>query len=257
MTKEEIQKYWDTKAKVLGTSLSATMQDVELRKVEIEVLLEQLRPNDIVLDVGCGNGAATALFMEKVKHIIGIDFSSEMIQQARKIAGGIPGAKERISFQQKNVLDLSSYDKNSFDTVISERCLINLKNWEEQQRAILEIKRVLKKGGIFLLVESTIQGLENLNAMRRQFNLGVIEKHWHNVFLDEVKLLDFLRQHFEIARIRKFGTYFFISRVVHPLLLAPAEPSFCSKINEVARVIASKVNNFDEISINGLYILNG
>jgi hypothetical protein len=42
---------------------------------------------------------------------------------------------------------------------------------------------------------------------------------------------------FKIRAKRRWGTYFLISRVVHPLLTAPAEPRFGAPINAVARAV--------------------
>ena len=51
----------------------------------------------------------------------------------------------------------------SFDLVISQRCLINLSGWEEQQIALAEIARILNPGGRFIMQEGTLQSREALN----------------------------------------------------------------------------------------------
>jgi ubiquinone/menaquinone biosynthesis C-methylase UbiE len=185
--------------------------------------------------------------------VLGVDFSAKMVEQAEKLAAETASVKSRVSFREANVLDLSALAPNPFDVVISERCLINLANWEEQRRAILEMKRVLKPGGRLLMIEGTVQGLERLNALRSSVGLHSIERHWHNVLFDETSLETFLKNEFEVRQIRKMGTYYFVSRVVHPLLVAPQEPSFGAKINEVARALALRSEGFPEVSINALY----
>lgn len=253
--KKEILEYWNQKAKELKELPQATMRDVQLRLLEIDLIRGQLKEDDEVLDVGCGNGFATAIFSEKVKSIVGIDFSSEMVDQANTILKQNQGKKSNISFKQTDVLNLS-YPEDTFDVVISERCLINLRSWEEQKKAMLEIKRVLKKGGRHLMIEGTSGSLDKLNNIRESYGLHKIEKHWHNLLFDDDKLMIFLKKEFNIKEIISLGTYYFISRVVHPLMVAPDEPKFEAKINEVARRMATDIPSFDDISINKLYVLS-
>lgn len=252
--KKEILEYWNQKAKELKELPQATMRDVQLRLLEIDLILGQLKEDDEVLDVGCGNGFATAIFSEKVKSITGIDFSSEMVDQADTMLKQKQG-RNNISFKQMDVLNLS-YPEDSFDVVISERCLINLRSWEEQQKAMLEIKRVVKKGGRYLMIEGTTDGLDKLNNLRESYGLHRIEKHWHNLLFDDDELMAFIKKEFITQEIISLGTYYFISRVVHPLMVLPDEPKFEAKINEVARRIAADIPGFDDISINKLYVLS-
>jgi ubiquinone/menaquinone biosynthesis C-methylase UbiE len=252
--KKEILEYWDQKAKELKELPQATMRDVQLRLLEIDLILGQLKEDEEVLDVGCGNGFATVIFSERVKKIAGIDFSSEMVDQADNILKRNHKNKTNISFKQMDVLNLS-YPEDTFDVVISERCLINLRSWVEQKKAMLEIKRVLIKGGRFLMIEGTSEGLDKLNNLRESYGLHRIEKHWHNLLFDDDKLMTFIRKEFTTKEIISLGTYYFISRVVHPLMVSPDEPKFEAKINEVARRIATDIPGFDDISINKLYVM--
>ncbi|UCE36846.1 MAG: class I SAM-dependent methyltransferase [Thermoplasmata archaeon] len=253
--KKEILEYWDHKAKELKESPQATMGDVNLRMLEIDLLLTHLDEENHVLDVGCGNGFATVIFSKNVKSIVGIDFSEEMVNQAEATIKENPPEKKNLSFKQMDVLNLT-YPEDTFDVAISERCLINLRSWEDQQGAMLEIKRVLKEGGKFLMIEGTNEGLNELNRMRKYYGLHEIIKHWHNLLLDNDKLMDFLNENFKIMEIRSLGTYYFVSRVVHPLVVLPDEPKFEAKINEVARRLAFDIPDFDDISINKLYVLS-
>src|SRR5437764_9165911 len=81
--------------------------------------------------------------------------------------------KSAPSFQQADVRQLTLGD-SSFDTVVSERCLLNLPCCDDQWQTIREIHRVLKPGGIYLMVEGTEDGLERLNVVRERMGLAPI-----------------------------------------------------------------------------------
>jgi hypothetical protein len=69
-----------------------------------------------------------------------------------------------------------------------------------------------------------------------------------NLDFDEEQLWPFLRQHFEVVHVRRFGLYDLISRVVHPLLVSPEEPKYNVRINDVARQVAAKMEGMDGLS---------
>ena len=58
----EIKKYWDEQAKLYGTNANATTQDIWMRKIEIDYIVDFLDSFDEpkhVIDIGCGNGFST------------------------------------------------------------------------------------------------------------------------------------------------------------------------------------------------------
>ncbi len=48
---------------------------------------------------------------------------------------------------------------------------------------IENVRSTLKPGGLYVMIENTYEGLENLNSVRRQVGLDNIPVHWHNYFL--------------------------------------------------------------------------
>ena len=89
-----------------------------------------------------------------------------MIDGARRLLEeAAPPLRGSVVFQEASVLELP-YPDNHFDVVSSSRCLMALLEWQRQQGALLEIHRVLKPGGVLVLMEGTIEGLERLNAWR-------------------------------------------------------------------------------------------
>jgi SAM-dependent methyltransferase len=240
----KIKAFWQDRAlnASLGTE-AVTHTDRNQRLLEIEVLLQYLPRGQRVLDIGCGNGYSTALIARVASQVVGIDYSEAMIERARQEQGHAANVEFRVA----DILNLQ-LPPASFDVAVSQRCLINLPSWEAQQQALRNISQVLKPGGCLFLQEGSRQGREKLNQAREGLGLSRMPPVDYNLDFDEDKLWPFLRQSFDIVEVRRFGLYDLISRVVHPLLVSPAEPRYHAKINEVAYRLAAKYQGADELS---------
>ncbi|MEK6953182.1 MAG: class I SAM-dependent methyltransferase [Nanoarchaeota archaeon] len=250
---KRVKDYWEKQGREHGTDPLATIKDHQFRLLEMDFIRDLLEPKDIVLDIGCGNGYQTLYYADKVKKITGIDYSENFIEAANK-AKEKSQFKKKVEFKVGDVLDLNN-PENSVDIAICERLLINLPTYKDQEKAIQNIHKVLKKGGKLILSEVTQKGHDKLNELRKQFGLDKIKVHWHNLYIDEDKFIPFLSEHFNILSIERFGMYNFISKVIHPLLVYPEEPKFDAKINEIARLIGSKITNFKDASHQVTFIL--
>jgi len=203
-----------------------------------------------VLDVGCGPGVALQEYATKRKiEAHGIDYSENMAEFARqRLAKAAPGVA--IDVRCASVDDLP-YDDGTFDVVTSHRCLMALLDWERQKTALIDIHRVLKPGGVYVMMEGTFDGLDRLNFFRRKFGLDEIEAGGQDRLLTlkfhEKPLLDFCAPHFELVRTQRFGMYYFLTRIVQPLLVAPDKPRYDHPINEIAKAIAKVCPDFESI----------
>lgn len=231
-------------AREASTDKYATSQDMNLRELEINAISDHFVDGLKVLDVGCGNGYSTISLAKLYNcQFLGIDISEPMIEAAKTLAKDIE-LKGSVEFRVGNVLDLKM-EPRSFDVIITERLLINIPTWEFQMKAIKTLHSLLKDNGMFLMIEATVQGLNRLNAVRQKVGLEPIphsskQNWWINRF-DEKKIEEFLDEFFYIDNIQRFGMYFFISRVLHPLLIYPEKPKFESKINKIACDVALKL----------------
>ena len=203
-----------------------------------------------MLDVGCGLGVALRVYASRRRiEAVGIDYSANMIEGAqRRLAEVAP--ELAISFQEASVTELPFPDSR-FDVVTSHRCLMALLDWQLQQAALVEVHRVLRPGGTLVLLEGTFDGLERLNFFRRQFGLAEIEAGGRERLLTlkfhEQPLLDFIEPQFELVRVKRFGMYYFLTRIVQPLLVEPDQPRYDHRLNEVARDIARVVPDLEHM----------
>jgi trans-aconitate 2-methyltransferase len=106
-----------------------------------------LRGDERVLDIGCGDGRATALLAERLPHgsVLGVDSSPSMIAKAREqFPDGSrgPGPRANLSFalMDARALDLPP----AFDVAFSTAAL----HWMSDHRAILRgVRAALVPGG--------------------------------------------------------------------------------------------------------------
>lgn len=229
-----------------------TACDYNLRELEIDTAIEYMRPGDLVLDVGCGLGyAASKYALREQVTVHAIDYAENMIGGANDLLReNHPELLDRVTFQVASVMELP-FESNTFDVVSSSRCLMALLEWDRQKAALREIHRVLKPGGMLVLMEGTMDGIERLNKVRMEFGLDAIAADGRDRLFTrkfrESELLDFCRAYYTVERVKRFGMYYFLTRVVQPLLVAPEKPSYAHPLNHVALEIARQYPNYMDL----------
>ena len=71
----------------------------------------------------------------------------------------------------------------------------------------------------------------------------------------ERELLEFVRPHYELLRTQRFGMYYFLTRIVQPLLVAPEPPRYDHDLNAVAKVIARTLPDLGQMGQLAGFIL--
>ena len=105
-----------------------------------------------MLDIATGTGDFAILAAKELKpeHLIGADISEGMMAIGREKVKAA-GLSDVISFQKEDCLNLSFPD-NSFDAVTAA---FGIRNFQNLDKGLAEICRVLKKGGHLSIVELT------------------------------------------------------------------------------------------------------
>ncbi|MCO5142629.1 MAG: class I SAM-dependent methyltransferase [Oligoflexia bacterium] len=141
-------------------------------------LQELLKKEMCVLDLCCGDGSVTALFIApKVTRAIGVDFDPKAIQTARSKYGEI----KNLEYQVADIRNLQ-FPSASFDAVTWDAAIEHFT--EKEIREILSsIQRVLKPNGF--LMGSTIAKQDFLQHHDHEFE-----------FSTKVELESFLKKYF-------------------------------------------------------------
>lgn len=226
-------EFWNKRA---GLKEIAGTNDFPLKGLELNLILDKIPEQSSVLDVGCGNGETLKrLAREKECTGVGLDFSEQMITLARDTSAH-EGLSDKLRFQVAILPDLPE-NLGQFDYALTERCLINLDSEATQRQAFLRIMSHVKPGGRYLMIESSIQGLERTNELRQLLELERMEPPWHNVFLNESSVENWGTEEFILDEVVPFtSTYHFLSRVVYARLAADKneELKYDSDINMLA-----------------------
>ena len=111
-----------------------------------------LGPDDRLLDVGCGSGAAVRSAAGIVREAVGLDLSPEMIAKAERLAGGISNVRFLVGDAEH-----LGFDDGAFTAVL---CTTSLHHYPHPERAIGEMTRVLAPGGRLVIGDGCADRLE-------------------------------------------------------------------------------------------------
>ncbi len=122
---------------------SPTMKRLENDEMKIYKGCKGLK----VLDVGCGFGQRSVLLAKYGAQVTGIDISSKYVKSSINLSQK-EKVLEKCTFEEMDVHDMN-YDDETFDLVVGRGIIHHL----DLKVSLLEIKRVLKKGGRALFME--------------------------------------------------------------------------------------------------------
>jgi len=131
--------------------------------------LADLKPGEVVLDLGSGGGIDVLLSARRVGptgKAYGLDMTDEMLALARE--NQAKSGLANVEFLRGEIENIPLPD-NSVDVIVSN-CVINLS--ADKQQVLKEAYRVLKPGGRFAVSDVVVRG-EVPEAIRRNMELWV------------------------------------------------------------------------------------
>jgi SAM-dependent methyltransferase len=132
--------------------------------------LAQLRPGEVVLDLGSGGGIDVLLSARRVGpsgKAYGLDMTDDMLTLARE--NQRKAGLSNVEFLKGEIEQIPLPD-NSVDVIISN-CVINLS--ADKDRVLAEALRVLKPGGRLAVSDVVVRGDDVPESVRRSMELWV------------------------------------------------------------------------------------
>lgn len=108
-----------------------------------EEFLRYVKENDLVLDVGCGNGRLTQLFVKLPIQYIGIDSCEHLVKLASE-------AYPDKTFVKGDALKMP-FDTGYFDVLFCVATIQHVPSADFRKQAMREMHRVLKNGGYLIM----------------------------------------------------------------------------------------------------------
>ena len=125
--------------------------DVKWRKRVVQ-LVADTNP-DSVLDIATGTGDLIINLAKNTKasKLIGLDISEGMLSVGRKkiTASGLEKRIEMVQADSENM----PFEDNSFDAIT---VAFGVRNFEHLEKGLGEILRILKPGGVFIILETSV-----------------------------------------------------------------------------------------------------
>lgn len=242
-TNKKIQEYWDDRAKTAKLNPNATTDDVYVRELEIRTFVESIKKikkkNLKILDLGCGDGFTTIGVAEGLKahKFLGVDYSPNMIENAkRRLKKSNPTINLEFKVADATKL-MEVFEPESFDVIISSRCLINLITSKQQYKTINDIYTILKKDGQYISIENFEDGNRELNNVRKTMGLEEIPVRWHNLFFKEKEYFKNTLKKFKEVKISNFSSaYYYATRVIYSKFcqMKGIKPDYKNEIHQLA-----------------------
>lgn len=165
MKEKDNKGFWDRWAKRYDFVMS---KDGRTYAQIVDQMKRVLDRKMTVLELACGTGLLSVQLAGSVKLLEATDFSEEMIRKAKAKAHSA-----RLHFSVQDATSLS-YASETFDAVVISNALHIM---PEPEKALAEIKRVLKPGGILIAPTFTAAG-----GLSGRIKIGLMELSGFKVF---------------------------------------------------------------------------
>lgn len=154
--------------------------------VDTIIEMSEVSTNHTVLDLACGTGIVACEFAKYANRVIGLDITSDMLDQATKIQK--KNNLLNIEFNLANVENLP-YQDNSFDIVFTR---YSFHHFLDPNRVFDEMIRVCKANGKIIVVDAALEEkhAEAYNKMERlrdpSHTKALTFKKFHALFSNKV-----------------------------------------------------------------------
>lgn len=113
-----------------------------------EELTKFITAKSKVLDVGCGSGKISEYLYKNDYVVTGIDINKKALDENKK-------RNSNITYIEADITKMLPFEDASFDAITVPYVFVSIIDREEARKAVAELMRVLKIGGLLWLCEAT------------------------------------------------------------------------------------------------------
>lgn len=151
---------------------------IEVEEPIVKAILKKYSPK-IALDAACGTGRYSELLNSLGSQVTGMDLSPAMLSKARKIRSN------KINFIEGNLTSIPLKDA-SVDLAI---CALALTHLPRLEKALSELKRVVKPGGYIVISDIhpwliVLGGQADFIDKEGRYGYVLNYVHWHSDYID-------------------------------------------------------------------------
>ena len=162
--------------------------------------IKYIKKNDVVLDLGCGNGQNSIKTAKLAKVVIGVDISQDLLNLAKKSAQ--LEKVSNITFGRINLEEKLRLKDESFEKLLFLDVLEHLKN---RNQILSEARRVLKPKGLLLLGVPNSQ--TSWKKLQRSVGISSFSDPDHKIEFSENQIKNLLKKHGFKIEYFGYGVY--------------------------------------------------
>lgn len=135
-SKEAARRWFDRRAGSYEGGATSRWRD-PVQRTSLAAL--DLTGDDLLIDVGCGTGAASRAASAVARFVVGVDLSPEMIRRATELATGVQNVRFLVADSEQ-----LPFDDGEFTAIV---CSNSFHHYPDPLRAVREMARVLAREG--------------------------------------------------------------------------------------------------------------
>lgn len=153
-----VQQAYNSWAENYDTVINKTrdVEGIALREILAEIDFKT------VLEIGCGTGKNTEWLLTRAEKLVGVDFSSEMLEKAK-----LKIQSEKAEFTQADITKSWDFAREEFDLVT---CCLILEHIENVAFVFQQANSKLKSGGYFYVGE--LHPFKQFQGSKAKFETG-------------------------------------------------------------------------------------
>ncbi len=139
----DVRTSYDRVADEYARRIYAELSDKPFDREVLDRFAEALRGRGLVCDLGCGPGQIARYLADRGLPVVGVDLSAGMVAQARRL-------NPDLTFEQGDMRHLSAVHDGAWAGIAAFYSIIHVPRAGVTE-ALIELRRVLRPGGLLLL----------------------------------------------------------------------------------------------------------